>query len=187
MALIDDFIIKKYRARKLFKLIQWIVTQSSSPEHLYDGTTLIGRIYDKTLEVEPQYRLDKTEKEIISEILILYQDYLKKGYFNQSFALDRKTSKLSEYEYFIYSLLRYLEHYEGDDVFNNHEFYSRTYIKEDCAALYKTVYTITDFGIAYNKLLYLLYFLCEKNTRTEKVLYSHRAYLFKDFLDKCRQ
>lgn len=136
----------------------------------------------KKQSLPDSYYLNKKELEYAEMILDEYEKYFCEHYFKNR--LVERTEIRDGEAYFFYSLSAYLVDHERDSKFAGHEMLGETVssrksdYKENFFGVmdYRTYYTykMTDFSIAYNKLLLISLIYCKnsKLLRDAKITYG---------------
>jgi hypothetical protein len=107
--------------------------------------------------------------EYINEIICLYQKELSQQYFNGILLPNSLISKLTNEEYFMLTLYYFLSKHENDRELCGKEmrvFKSRIDSKYGG---YTDTYSLTDFGVAFFKLLYISTAVCVEKEQIIKI------------------
>jgi hypothetical protein len=127
----------------------------------------------KMFPIEASYRLTEEEREMAKKIICEYQQDMIATYFYDNLSSHISIYKLTEPEYFIYTLTEFLMKNQCKDMvagqkmydtldFRNHGEYGRI--------LYDATLQLTDFAVAYHKMLYIAqnyYLMFQKNPQDE--------------------
>lgn len=172
MKLKGKFFSEKY-ARDLENKVRWIAIQSSvggiGNHRTYREVRdrdLIDYIEreQRNLKIEDEFCIDfsnEIEKEFVSKILEIHREHIIESYFRDSLKKCNYLYKLNYLEYYMFSLQGFLD----DILLNGHK--DLTILK----FLHKdgsyTTYKLTDKGIMYQKLIYIVTYYCVKNENIE--------------------
>lgn len=169
-------------SRALFKHVQWCVTQT--PQELF------FRILCTQKDIETDYILSKeNDLDSIVEILQKHQEYLANQYWKEDLVSNKTILKLENHEYYFKSLFYYLD----KNVLNNyffgyeHPMYIKISEKRYGAwsdPSFETHNSITEHGIAYNKLFYIVCRFCEENAAIKGIFNSPMSPRIKETLDE---
>lgn len=137
---------------------------------------IIAQDYD-SISHKPTYDIPPIPKEYwvgrndeyVNEILCLYQEELSKKYFNGMIQPSSSVAKLKRQEYFMLTLCYFLSNHENDRELCGKEmrtFKSRIDSKHGG---YTDTYSLTDFGVAFFKLLYISTAVCVEKEQIIKI------------------
>ena len=174
---------RKY-ARDLFDKVRWIAIKVSG---VYGGSIFINdsrktskEVRDKDLieyiideqhnfKIDNFYSIDisnKIEKNFVCDILDAHKNEVIENLFLDLLTKDEKFFNLDFLEYYMFSLRNFLEKKQlKRDTFNNIVLYD--YIRKEGSY---TTYELTDYGIIYQKLLYVVTLFCTNNEKINILL-----------------
>ena len=113
---------------------------------------------DKLFLIEEKYWLHEEEFDYAKQILQEYQKDLVQKYFSIQLGENRFIKKLTEAEYFVFTLKDFLEHCECEITFKGNQMYNTKEYKDLGSwgmPLFKATYELTDFAVVYHK-MYLI-------------------------------
>lgn len=130
-----------------------------------------SKSHKPTYDISPipeEYWVSRKD-ECVKDILRLYQSELSQQYFNGTLLSTSSVAKLSNEEYFMLTLYIFLIKHEDDGELCGKEM--RTFkLKFDYGdGGYKKTYSLTDFGTAFFKLLYISTSVCVETERIKKI------------------
>ena len=185
-----------YRCKNIFKKIQWIATKSTEqPKYsncCYGCNNLIYYLADETcnLKIPKEYQITFSYNEetlVVEEILEMFKSLKIDGFFKEDrTSLSQKDKfyyELNSLEYHMLSLYCFLGDIEDldevhrnlrDKVYEN----EREYTDNSHYNL-----NLTDFGVAYYKLLLITRMFCEKNEKIKNRLGSMNSDCIMKHLD----
>lgn len=144
-------------------LIEWLCnvpfysTKECRPDRFFPNA-------DKLFFIHENYciRGDK-EYNIAKEILEQYQRDLIQKYLSGKLREDSSIRKLTEAEYFLYTLAFFLQKHECEKIFNGNEMYKTKDYKSYGSwggPLYDATYELTNFAVVYHKMYYIAQMYC---------------------------
>ena len=111
---------------------------------------------DKLFDIPEEYWLQSDEeRNIAKEILRAYQKELCQKYFAGRMIPSRSMCKLSDEEYFLFTLKEFLEKHECETSFFGYEMYKTKEYKSHGSwgvPLFSATYELTDFAVVYHKM-----------------------------------
>ena len=145
-------------------------------------------IFKTYKNIEPNYQiLEQEDISIMEDILKLYQEELIENYFCESLSVDKNLLSVLHEEYFFYTLLCYLDRHNCSTTLCGHTKYSLISMEnygQYGGQLYDAKYSLTKFGMIYQKLFYASCIFCENNERTKRFLNRNISNGVKDCIDK---
>lgn len=175
------FLYKHILFTRLYNRVRWILTGNSSK---LDVERLYNRLKRHCKENEfpiKYFFANDEEKKIIYRLLEIYQQELMQNMICGHLLSTLQLMSLNYEEYFWLSFYNFLIKYESDSHFLVKYNLPDFVIYKSGDAHTKT-YSLTDFGIVYNKALYIVHFLCQKNKKVSKLV-THDADKHKETLD----
>lgn len=154
--------VKLYLRNEFFKRVQWVCSKNDNVRcnialvdwvlniQSYSKKKRADLFYpraNKMLSIEATYRLTEDEREMAKKIICTYQKSKINDFFDGNLTLNQFVCKLSPSEYFILTLYYFLVDNENKRIFEE-DLYVYTH-SDDMFRCYE----LTDFGIAYYKLL----------------------------------
>ena len=139
----------------------------------WNGFGMIGLI-NRILSSENQtiYLIKNEENEYANIIFENFKNNLVYSCVNNEFPIDRKHLKLTDKEFCILELLRFLEKHECDHYFFSDYKMYKVISQENYGSwgsqLYDKDCLLTDFGFVYYKILYATMLFFEKNEKFSK-------------------
>lgn len=109
-------------------------------------------------------------------IIISYQDFLSKRFFQDQLPFGYQYYNFTSNEYLLFSLYSFLRDHVCDSTFNGNDMYveiSRTNYGQWGGKLYESENTLTDYGVVYLKLYYLACYFCVNNKKVKKYIYPN--------------
>ena len=174
---------KKY-ARDLFDKVRWIAIKVSG---VYGGSIFINdsrktskEVRDKDLidyiineqcnfKIDNIHSIDisnKLEKDFVCDILDAHKNDVIENLFLDCLTKNEQFYNLDFLEYYMFSLRNFLEKKQlNRDDFNNIVLYD--YIRQDGS--YR-IYELTDYGIIFQKLFYIVTLFCASNKKVKLLL-----------------
>lgn len=176
-----NFLKNRKYTKDLFDKVRWIAIK------VYDGSIFIDdswktskEVRDKDLieyiineqhnfQVDNIHSIDisnKIEIAFVCDILDAHKNEVIENLFLNSLVKDEKFFNLDFLEYYMFSLRNFLEKKQlKRDTFNNIVLYD--YIRKEGSY---TTYELTDYGIIYQKLLYVVTLFCINNEKIKTLL-----------------
>ena len=153
---------KHYITEKIRSRISCWLVENSADLLDYIQVKCIGKI------IEDRYLITtQAERNIAFEIIKAYQKEMKNKYIRGLYTVNWKYARMSYSEYFMCYFAFYLKDH-NDLFFGQNAMYSglsKHYFNE---IHYDEKCTITDYGITYNKLYYMVVLFCEKSAYLNK-------------------
>lgn len=143
-------------------LVSWCVTEDSSiyrcSMHLYQYVFNA----QSNLNIPQKYRLSyENDKDIVKEILGLFQAELSKLYFEGRTPYIKSLFDVPGEHYFMFALGYYLGEHHCDSCLCGHNMHNKTLSYKSYgtwgALRYNASYELSDFAIIYHKLYYIAY------------------------------
>lgn len=155
------------REKELKKYVAWCVSNNSTIYRC--SLDLWHYVYNAQNDITEEYRISSDEEwETVKEILRGFCQELTQDYFYGRLNLPKTKYTLWEHEYFMLSLVPYLDAHQCDSVFLGHEMHEKRLSYKAYGQwggqLYDAEYSLTDFAITMNKLYYIAYMYCKKNS-----------------------
>lgn len=167
----------------LYERVQWCATKNNN----YRCFSLKENIYNELEKIESQYRLSESDPLcFVDELLLKYRENLIDSYFSDRLSKSKQILVLPCKEYFFFTLLCYLKKHECETSFCGHDMYDlihRTNYGQWGGQLYSATYSITDYGLVYQKLYYTVARFCEENEYTKKLINCNLTQTIKKCID----
>lgn len=172
--------------------------------HYINNLTISSRAKNKSIEdsyyfhsvsriryIDQKYQIvSDEEKDIAREILKFYQAELSQSYLTGKILPSKHISKLTDAEYFVLSLLSFLDKHQCDTEINDIKMHQRTISHQSYGSwggpLYDAKYELSEFALVYHKLLLtaLEYNLAmQKNLTSEDTIYHNAIQNVKNIID----
>ena len=170
-----------YKERDLFNKVAWCVTEDSNMYRcnlrLIDWLRSVPFYStkkkppdcflpnsDKLFPIHEKYFIQGDEEyNIAKEILKQYQRDLIQKYLSGKLSTDPSIRKLTEAEYFLFTLQEFLEKHECETTFNGNEMYKIKDYKSHGnwgGPLFDATYELTDYAVVYHKIYYITEMYC---------------------------
>ena len=176
--------IEYSKVRKLKENVSWCVVSHDMPLWIYLSNTQIE--YD----IPIQYRIDSdAEWDFVRKILDEYVFDLTKSFFRGELKLFNDIRTMNGESYFMLSLNSFLSEHECDFSFLNQDMHEKRISYKEYGrwggVLFDATYSITDFSVAYHKMLYISYLFCKnsKYLNPDGDKYYNEKYI-EEILDK---
>lgn len=162
---------KKYnRQNRLKEFVKWCIIEDSQKDSHYKTNLpdLVSEIQNE-LNISSEYRLSTTDDwDIVKKILKEFQNVIIQSYFSDTLPIPKIKSsyKIENDTCFFYLLQRYLSDHRHDKLFLGCNMLVTTDNSNKAAPLdlSKSNYELTDFSLIFNKLYYITYMYCKKNS-----------------------
>jgi hypothetical protein len=119
---------------------------------------------DKLFPIHENYRIyGDEERNIAKGILEQYQQDLIQRYFSGKLSAAYSPPKLTNAEYFLFTLSEFLQKHECETTFNGNEMYKTKDYKSYGSwggPLYDATYELTDYAVVYHKMYYIAQMYC---------------------------
>lgn len=181
-------LIEYYKRKRLHNLVAWTVIKSKPAELLVysHDQPLWSYLEDAQSRLHvPQDHCITSDKEweFVREILDAYQKDLVQSYFKNHLLLLDSKCVLSGEDYFMVALHTYLSTHQCDYKFLSYNMHEKRLEYKSYGswggALYDAAYSLSDFAVAYHKVLYLAYLYCKKSNviNPSGSLFTNEAHL----------
>lgn len=161
--------------------VYWILDNTSLHKTKLSDCVLKAQ---SDINIPQEYRLLKDEIPFVEKILSEYQNQLEqrliRGNYERSYLYDSvnrnpKTllwySNLSDMEYFLVTLNAFLGEHECETSFDEYKLYTLKSRKDYGSwggQIYDAMYTLTEYGVAYQKMVHICQKYCFQNKRINK-------------------
>ena len=175
---------KNSLSMELYEHVRWCATK----DNYHRQFSLKHYIFKTYSSIISNYQiLEKHDIEMLEELLELYQENLVQRFFGENLSTNKDILSLQDDEYFFFTLFCYLNGHNCQTMLGNYTKYELIFRKEYGAyggTLYDATYSITDFGLVYQKLYYAACKFCENNERTQKLVKYSITQSIADCIDK---
>jgi hypothetical protein len=147
---------------KVKSRIGWWIISPASEVFDYIRSSCVKENVDTT-----QILFTKAEQEMVLDIIKTFQEKTKNWYLSCRDFPNRTIEKLPKSYYFMYYFEEFLDEH-NDLCFNGHKMYiviRKEDNVEDCS--------ITDYGMVYNKLFYVVRLFCKSNKKLDEIKYYY--------------
>lgn len=158
----------------------WLLSNSNEVLQTMQSICRYGRI-----DIDPKYLLSSSsEMEIARSIIEKFQEQSKYLYFNID--ATKKNATTPYYYFFMHYLNSFLDN-KNDVSFDGNKMYVEKLRerRDDAGSYFSIKYSLTEYGIVYNKLHYMARFYCEgiKNKNNKTNIRHYSSDLIKKILD----
>lgn len=176
------------KERFLKEYVGWCVAPRRN--EVLGSLSLPDIVYDRqrSLSLPASYKIDRSSSyDFLEAIIGDFAIYLIDQYFNDLLSYDSSFSVLTKEEYFLYEF----EHYLSKKI-SNLEFAGRTLaIEEDrvnygswgLSQNYSAKHHLTDNGVLFNKILYIVTIACSKSYNILRIHGNYHPEIVKEYID----
>ena len=185
-------------------MVSWCIlnTQDTRPRHEYSLLVYIKqlsicrdcncrfRFIDKMRPIDKRFLIEGEEEAIAEKILSIFQEDLSHQFYANQLS-TKFDQRLTEGEYFILSLLRFLEAHLCDTSISGNDMHSSTFHFKNHGSwggiLYDATYALSDFAIVYLKMLYYVqeyHLAMQKDLPQEGTIYHNAIDATRESIEK---
>lgn len=169
--------------KSLRDYVSWCVSDDPSA-YCHYNRKCIWKLRDyicnlqKHMRLGAEYRItEKSEKDIVCEIITAYQQDLIQSYFQNLLSLNRKIAKISSEEFFVITLVEFLRKNECEKEFNGKDMYItksyKSYPSRGMLPPFDAVYELTDYAVIYHKIYYIAELFLEENKHLYNIIHFY--------------
>lgn len=160
----------------LFDRVKECISTNSVREHIY-------RELDKAA---PEYWLRGKEQLTFADAIFLaFREDMITTYFYGKLKTTKKITRLTPEDYFFYCFLLFLHQHNTDIYFCNKKMYELiSQTNYGGYGAYDATYSLTDYGLAYQKVYYVTALYCENNKYIKELLNHNVSGGIKKCIDK---
>ena len=179
LLLVGYLFVTKYRKlcrnNELSNRVSWVVSDKKRDMSLWRYVSN-AQIHCK---ITDEYRISTEEEwQYVREILEEFKNDLSSNYFDGALKTEIKSKYvITEEQYFLYALCAFLTRHQCDSDFIGYEMHDDILERNYYGNLsFSAKYIVSDFAIAFNKLLYVAYVSC-KNHKGIGEYYDDEEYI----------
>ena len=148
---------KSYITMRVEDRIGWWLLSSGADMLDYIQNKCVSKYIDKEYLIR-----EESDRKIAFEIIEAFQKKTKHLYLNCDSFANRKLARNTYSEFFMYYYEKYLDEHD-DYYFKGNRMYVEQAKENGCAKC-----SITEYGVVYNKLLYMARLFCERSPKLNK-------------------
>ncbi len=158
-----------HHAKKLKNYVAWCLAENTTGMPSVKAPFLPLMCYvlnaQRQLNIRPDFKVYEDKDSLFFyKIIDEYKRDLQQSYLRDSLTLPKSRSKISNTDFFLYTLCVFLMKHQHDRKFSNFDMLGNELDRIGFSdGSFNIIFSLSDFSILYHKILYITYLYCENS------------------------